>query len=271
MSEYINPARGRRARDPLRRARPQQRRRDLLLGVAQDDRAPSTALDRNDDRRRDPRGVSEHAPRTSATGDGAVPTSWTATTTACSRAGSGAATASPSTALDRNDDRVLTRAGVQHQNASNSGPSEFRALDRNNDGVISRREWRGDRDTFDRLDRNDDGGSDPREFNNSRWPRRALDQFRALDRNRDGVLSRSEWLGNSELRIRGRRPRRRAEPEGVRSDRVGPVRPVPPVAGLRNRDGSACSRVGVARLGTRRSTPSTRTTTTSSPATSTIG
>jgi Ca2+-binding EF-hand superfamily protein len=80
-----------------------------------------------------------------------------------------------------------------------SGSDTFLSMDRNRDGVLTSWEWRGDRTIFDRLDRNNDrlvsraeyaeyGGNQPVGLGTGN----SVEQFRSLDRNRDGVLSRGE-------------------------------------------------------------------------------
>ena len=44
-----------------------------------------------------------------------------------------------------------------------AGPDWFQKMDRNHDGDVSRREFLGPRDQFDRLDRDNDGLIDPDE------------------------------------------------------------------------------------------------------------
>ena len=46
---------------------------------------------------------------------------------------------------------------------SRAGPDWFQKMDRNHDGDVSRREFLGPREQFDRLDRDDDGLIDPEE------------------------------------------------------------------------------------------------------------
>ena len=66
--------------------------------------------------------------------------------------------------LDRNGDGVLAGRELRANGRRRNGNGRDRdtridslADDRNRDGVVSRREWRGDRDDFDRLDTNRDG------------------------------------------------------------------------------------------------------------------
>jgi hypothetical protein len=79
----------------------------------------------------------------------------------------------------------------------------FDRLDRNNDNYLSLSEWPRDRQLFDRLDLNDDRRLSQRELQNlfdDRGDRngRREDQFRDLDENRDGRLSRWEWPGQAD-------------------------------------------------------------------------
>ena len=70
---------------------------------------------------------------------------------------------------------------------------QFAVLDYDNDGMLSRREWNGDRVTFDRMDANNDGVVSYREYEVPvSGDTRSL-RFRELDRNRDGMLTRAEW------------------------------------------------------------------------------
>lgn len=65
----------------------------------------------------------------------------------------------------------------------------FGAFDRNNDGVISRSEWTGTVEEFNRLDDDQNGVLSLEEFHE----RAGSDRFRELDHNNDGVISRDEW------------------------------------------------------------------------------
>jgi len=69
----------------------------------------------------------------------------------------------------------------------------FGAFDRNNDGVISRSEWTGTIEDFNRLDDDQNGILSLEEFHE----RAGSDRFRELDHNNDGVISRDEWHNTS--------------------------------------------------------------------------
>jgi Ca2+-binding EF-hand superfamily protein len=77
----------------------------------------------------------------------------------------------------------------------------FDELDRDQDGLLRRNEWRGMGVTFETVDRNRDGQVTPREFRSSSADDPAL-QFRAMDGNRDGVLTRWEWSGTRDSFLR---------------------------------------------------------------------
>jgi Ca2+-binding EF-hand superfamily protein len=81
----------------------------------------------------------------------------------------------------------------------------FAALDRNRDNRISRDEWQSDLATFRRADVNRDGALTRAEFlgdaaaeDDSRRPDAPLDRFDTLDTNNDRRISRAEWRGTAE-------------------------------------------------------------------------
>ncbi|HEY0140473.1 MAG TPA: hypothetical protein VGF48_06225 [Thermoanaerobaculia bacterium] len=103
--------------------------------------------------------------------------------------------------VDSNRDGVISRTEAQAI-ASNRNviENEVRRLDTNRDGVVSRNEWRGEPATFDRLDRNNDGvlSQADRQNHNSSTPQRQQQLYRGVDRNGDGIVTRSEWTGNDQ-------------------------------------------------------------------------
>jgi len=75
-----------------------------------------------------------------------------------------------------------------------NGEKRLRAMDINNDGVISRDEWKGKPEVFDRLDKNGDGSLTREEFADA--ARRQGGRLNQMDTNNDGKISRDEWKGN---------------------------------------------------------------------------
>jgi Ca2+-binding EF-hand superfamily protein len=82
---------------------------------------------------------------------------------------------------------------------------QYRAWDRNNDGRITRAEWRGPEQEFRERDLNRDGilsGIEVRDDNweESNWEESSenwdAETFMALDRNRNGRVTRGEWRGD---------------------------------------------------------------------------
>ena len=75
----------------------------------------------------------------------------------------------------------------------------FSALDHNNDNRITRDEWHFDVETFRRADNNRDGALSRAEFlgENNQDDDRG-DRFDYLDANNDGRISRAEWHGTAE-------------------------------------------------------------------------
>jgi YD repeat-containing protein len=73
----------------------------------------------------------------------------------------------------------------------------FVRLDRNGNGRLSRKEWPGDQQSFNRIDSNDDDRILQKEFIKRHDE---LEQnFLAMDRDHDGWLSRNEWRGESRM------------------------------------------------------------------------
>jgi Ca2+-binding EF-hand superfamily protein len=90
--------------------------------------------------------------------------------------------------MDRNNDRVVTRAEWQGSDES------FRQNDWNADGILSGEEVR--LDANERARGRDDFAYDAPEYGFNDWTPR---QFAALDRNRDGRIARKEWRLDREL------------------------------------------------------------------------
>jgi hypothetical protein len=74
--------------------------------------------------------------------------------------------------------------------------NRFRGMDRNRDGVISRSEWRGNSRAFENQDWNRDGVLSGREVRANARRNRA-GRAEAVDRNRNGVIERGEWMGSA--------------------------------------------------------------------------
>lgn len=130
--------------------------------------------------------------------------------------------------LDLNNDNRLSRSELLNlaRQRQLSWEQRFTEMDVNRDGRLSLREWQRDRDAFERLDRNNDGyvtrtelanrdfdRDDDRDYdgNSSRtepYPR-TEERFQHFDRNRDRLLSLSEWTGSREMFDRLDRDRNR--------------------------------------------------------------
>ena len=114
--------------------------------------------------------------------------------------------------IDVNDDRLITTAEYNsyvNPTPSAAGP-EFTRMDTNRDSLVSRAEWTGDMATFRRMDVNDDRIVTTSEYVN--YNRRVVDgdlvkdpsgalvkdarEFRVLDYDDDGRLTRREWNGD---------------------------------------------------------------------------
>src|SRR5262249_41383526 len=69
----------------------------------------------------------------------------------------------------------------------------MKQLDVNNDGAISRDEWKGKSEVFDRIDKNRDGSLSRDELRGAPRPGARVNQ---MDTNNDNKISRDEWKGN---------------------------------------------------------------------------
>ena len=116
--------------------------------------------------------------------------------------------------LDLNHDNRLSRSELLNlaRQSQLSWDQRFTEMDVNRDGRLSLREWQRDRDAFERLDRNNDGYVTRTELANRDFDRnddgnssrtepypRTEDRFQHFDRNRDRLLSLSEWTGSREM------------------------------------------------------------------------
>ncbi|HZF37211.1 MAG TPA: hypothetical protein VE715_00170 [Blastocatellia bacterium] len=70
----------------------------------------------------------------------------------------------------------------------------MKRMDINNDGAISRDEWKGKPEVFDKLDKNGDGSLTREEF--AAAAHRQAGRLNQMDTNNDGQISRDEWKGN---------------------------------------------------------------------------
>ena len=74
------------------------------------------------------------------------------------------------------------------------GEKRMKRMDANNDGVISRNEWKGKPEVFDKIDKNGDGSLTREELGSAE--RRQAGRVNQMDTNNDGKISRDEWNGN---------------------------------------------------------------------------
>lgn len=75
-----------------------------------------------------------------------------------------------------------------------NGERRMKRIDINNDGAISRDEWKGKPEVFDKIDKNGDGSLTREEFGEA--ARRQGGRLDQMDTNNDGAISRDEWKGN---------------------------------------------------------------------------
>ena len=92
---------------------------------------------------------------------------------------------------DHNNDGLVTRAEFLGDDGGDDDVEDRVAfMDVNRDGRVTRQEWHGTREAFDRLDGNRDGVLSGTEVNGSQPP---PDLFTSVDMNRDGQVTRDEW------------------------------------------------------------------------------
>lgn len=103
-------------------------------------------------------------------------------------------------ALDTDNDGALSFAEFQHRAGGGAPPSggamteEFGAKDHDGSGTLTRAEW-PDAFEFDRRDHNRDGVLSRDEYFSPRAPAARDEEFRRLDTDNDGVVVRGEWRG----------------------------------------------------------------------------
>lgn len=100
------------------------------------------------------------------------------------------------TALDLDANGVLTRDEAKKalaQKPKDESIVDLRKLDTDGDGVVSRREWTGTQEAFDKFDVDRDGALSRKDRELAREIERAEKRFEGLDKNKDGIISRDEW------------------------------------------------------------------------------
>lgn len=103
------------------------------------------------------------------------------------------------TALDLDANGVLTRDEAKKALAmeqKDESVVDLRKLDMDGDGVVSRREWTGTQEGFDKFDVDRDGALSRKDRELTRELERAQKRFEGFDKNKDGVISRDEWPGD---------------------------------------------------------------------------
>jgi Ca2+-binding EF-hand superfamily protein len=103
--------------------------------------------------------------------------------------------------LDKNNDGVLSGDEIWDQASETDLERQFHRADRDGDGVLERGEWWGDAGTFDRIDQNRDERLSLSEFlgeQDRRSATRDRGSFASLDLNGNGVITQNEWPGRPE-------------------------------------------------------------------------
>ena len=115
--------------------------------------------------------------------------------------------------LDRNGDGFIDgtdfqgRGGKQRGGAKGGTPTELparlRAMDADENGLVSRQEWKGPAELFDRLDKNGSGSIEPAELGGQQGRqgnRQRGRSFEDLDKNGDGHLDSEDGLQERTLK-----------------------------------------------------------------------
>jgi Ca2+-binding EF-hand superfamily protein len=95
--------------------------------------------------------------------------------------------------VDANRDRAITLAEYLGEGVEDLRGDNFDDIDNNNNGRIERAEWYGGANEFRALDRNNDGFLTRFEVAGSTASLDTWDEFNNLDYDRDGRLERPEW------------------------------------------------------------------------------
>jgi len=95
--------------------------------------------------------------------------------------------------VDRNRDNAISIAEFLGEGVEDLRGDNFDDIDRNNNGRIERAEWYGGADEFRWLDKNGDGVLSRFEVAGSQPSLSSYNEFNNLDYNRNGRLERSEW------------------------------------------------------------------------------
>jgi Ca2+-binding EF-hand superfamily protein len=102
------------------------------------------------------------------------------------------------TALDLDADGILTPDEAKKAITQQPAEVDAWALDADKDGFVTRREWTGDQAGFDKLDRDNDGVISKMDSALEADEARAKARLDAYDKDKDGLIQRSEWPGNDE-------------------------------------------------------------------------
>lgn len=97
----------------------------------------------------------------------------------------------------RDDNEPPVRDSDTAEEFTNWTDAGFRSLDQNRDGRINASEWYYDPDVFDRVDQNRNGSLERAEFLASDVDDNREDRFEYLDVNGNGRIERNEWEGSA--------------------------------------------------------------------------